>query len=197
MASPTIESFLDYADRELPRILTRRFEAGEAGSLEFCPNPESREQLKQFILSEFEFGLKQVSANFRGIVLRAEELNQLSHMPSIGSCTDSGYASLQKCSSIDCQGGCMLCISPAPSATSAQKCGDSDCISCIECVDMATPSLDLPQSSSLTGTSFSQHVRDGCIDPSMLSNPMGRLSSTTDMDDFVEGQFPNEQSWPW
>jgi hypothetical protein len=70
-------------------------------------------------------------------------------------------------------------------------------VSCIECVDMATPSLDFLPSSSPANASVPQHVADGCIDPSVLLNPVRRLNSTIDMDEFVEGQFPNEQPWPW
>jgi len=177
-------------DRELPRILERRF---EAGLLDFCPDPESRAQLKQFIFSEIHFGMEQLLAPSPEIDLPAEDFNQPRHIPSVGSYADSGYASLPTCSSRDCEGGRMLCTSPAPSPMSARKCGNSHCFGCIHCVDMATPSSELLPSNLPMSASFSQHVTDGCIDPSMLSNSVGSLNSTTGMDYFLEAQFEKDQ----
>jgi hypothetical protein len=62
---------------------------------------------------------------------------------------------------------------------------------------MATPSSELLPSTLPLNASFYQQVTDGYIDPSVLSNPVRRLNSTMDMDEFVEGQFPNEQPWSW
>jgi hypothetical protein len=169
----------------------------EAGLLDFCPDPESRAQLKQFIFSEIHFGIEQLSARTPEIDLPAEDFNQLRHIPSIGSYADSGYASLPRCGNRDCEGGCMLCTSPAPSPVSARKCGNSHCVGCLHCVDMATPSSELLPSTLPLNASFYQQVTDGYIDPSVLSNPVRRLNSTMDMDEFVEGQFPNEQPWSW
>jgi hypothetical protein len=87
----------------------------------------------------------------------------------------------------------MLCTSPAPSPMLARKCGNSHCFGCILCVDMATPPSEILTSTSPPSASFSQHVIDGCIDPSVLSNSVGSLSSTTGMDYFLEGQFPKDQ----
>jgi hypothetical protein len=89
----------------------------------------------------------------------------------------------------------MLCIDPVPSPLSARKCGNTDCSGCINCVDMRTPTWDPPSPSLPPNASSSQHVPDGCIDSSVLSTSGGRLSSTTGMDDFVDGQFSNERSW--
>jgi hypothetical protein len=142
--------------------------------------------------------MEQLSAPSPEIDLPAEDFNQLRHIPSVGSYADSGYASLPRCSSSrDCEGGSMLCTSPPPSPMSARKCGNSHCFGCIHCVDMATPSSELLPSSLPLSASFSQHVTDGCIDPSLLSNPVRRPNSTMDKDEFVEGQFPNEQPWAW
>jgi hypothetical protein len=132
------------------------------------PDVESRERMKNMMISELVLCIKELSVEPSETPSSFDGSQVLRHKPSEASSIDSGYGS--KCGIIDCTGNCNVCEQLA-SPMSQQSQGYFQHVN--------SPLFEAP---------------DQYLSPSMFTNPepTGHLQSTEKMDELLEHNFPGQ-----
>jgi hypothetical protein len=150
---------------DLPRLLGRRLDR-TLGEILPDQDQESRERMKNMVISELVACIKQLSVEPSETLNTFDVSHVLGHRRSGESSTDSGYGS--RCGNIECMGNCAVCeqiLSPMPHQSREYV------------QTMSSPVFD-PTDQYLSPSLF----------PNAASN--GNLQSTENMDESLDYNFP-------